>query len=187
MRHLTLLILLSAFTTGAHAGVYKCTENGQTFFSDKPCASKEVRETGRMDDKPVLSIGAQNGAANASGGTHTSTSNVPLPGPIDFGQEPVERLNKAMAILNSVQSDGQNCDAALKSAPNDARTTVLCKNFIAQLRDGAQWPQAVDQIKELVKDSRLVEDNYDAFKQSRVINENINALWKTAKLGLHES
>ena len=183
--HPFLVLTLSALVLPAHAGVYKCVENGQTHFSDKPCETKEIRETGRMDDKPVLSIGAQNGAAAAT--AHTTGPAIPLPGPIDFGSEPSERLKKGMALLQSIQADGQKCDAALKAAPDDAKTALLCKNFIAQLRDGAQWPQAVELIKELVKDSRLVEDNYDSFKQSRVINENINALWKTAKLAVHEN
>ena len=177
-------LLMSA--TGVQAALYKCVENGQTRFSDKPCATKDESQAGRMDSKPVISIGSQNGAngpgrSSSSGGI---PANAPLPGPIDFGVDTSERLARGMAMLQSILLDGQKCDDALKAAPGDLKTTVQCQNFLLQMRDGAQWPQTVELIKDLGKDTRFLEDNIEVFRQSRHVNDDINVLWKRAKLGM---
>ena len=175
------MLLLGAGS--AQAGVYKCVENGETHFSDKPCATKEDRQTGRLDSKPAITIGSQNGAAAPS---HTGSviADVPLPGPIYFGNDPSERLSRAMALLQTILADGQNCDAAMKSAPKDVKTTIQCQNFLLEMRDGAQWPQTVATIKDLAADPRFVQDNIEPFRQSRHINDDLNVLWKSAKLAM---
>ena len=172
-------------TGGAQAALYKCVENGQTRFSDKPCATKDESQAGRMDSKPVISIGSQNGANGPGRGSSGGIpANAPLPGPIDYGTDSSDRLARGMAMLQSILLDGQKCDDALKAAPGELKTTIQCQNFLLQMRDGAQWPQTVELIKDLGKDTRFLEDNIEVFKQSRHLNDDINVLWKRAKLGM---
>lgn len=50
---LSILILLASFGSTSFAGVYKCMENGNITFSDKPCSSNEKDITSQQLKMPV--------------------------------------------------------------------------------------------------------------------------------------
>lgn len=69
------LLAAAAAPSAAFAGLYKCIVNGQTTYTDAPCASSEARQSGRMDNKPVIFVGKHNGL---SGGPSMSETSDPL-------------------------------------------------------------------------------------------------------------
>lgn len=71
---LSLGFIAVVLSANVNAGVYKCQQDGKTAFSDTPCQSQAERQAGRLDNKPMLSIGAHNGAVPVSPDAATNES-----------------------------------------------------------------------------------------------------------------
>lgn len=53
-----------AHAEGPRREIYKCQEAGKLVYSNAPCDSAAVRKDARIDNKPVIAIGRNNGSKN---------------------------------------------------------------------------------------------------------------------------
>lgn len=142
----TVLVLLLACAPQSYAGVYKCTINGQTTYSDTPCPDAAQRESGRMDNKPQLTIGVQNGAGSpVSTQVTTSTeSATPQAGPVPIDVQ--EKINKAAATVSVTRLKARDCEWAIKVDHQFQKCTSLSK-----LLNSGEYNRAVKESARLLE------------------------------------
>ncbi len=179
MKFKVFAVLFVFATPPVFPAVYKCMVNGQTVYSDKPCADPDQRESGRMDNKPALRIGAQNGSG---GGYSTGAVAAPRPsGPIDFGDSPQGKLIKAKAIMESLEVDGRDCEWALKV---DEKQLAKCITFMSQMQEEAEWGQTMAVIQYLLKDEAFFTEHRLEFSALKRLAERVAGYSQFAKVRL---
>lgn len=143
------MLAMLGFAEHAIAAVYKCTVNGQTVYSDKPCATKEESETGRMDTKPALRIGSKNsfGGSSSSGstdiGTHARSKGYSSG---SYSGPPLSQLTQAVGYISIAKNLGRDCDWAIDVTKEMAK----CLDFFAYVSEHGPYPGSLQKIIDLL-------------------------------------
>lgn len=136
---LAVVVLVTCCAQQAWA-VNKCTaKDGAVVYQDAPCASTLASET---------LVTRHNTPADAAG---RGRQQLPAPQPIQWPGTPDMDVIRSEALLDSMQSQGSDCEWALK-VTRGASILAKCVPFMASLQADGLFPQVSQRLQELLRD-----------------------------------
>ena len=177
MNRLIIVALALSLPHMAHA-IYKCkAAGGGVAYSDAACAS--TKESVKIDGLPMQfqpqfqtpAAPAQAPQSPQAQPQHSAPSATrPAPRQADAASESGSRLQAVVAVLESLEVDGQDCSWALQG---EGRKMEACARFLPQMMNKGAWDQAMSELRRLMADPEFMQHSRAQVERAKLLADRV--------------